>query len=279
VFISEFERRANVTVSNKMRWLAGATGCLTAVTGSLDAGLGFAVVPGFLIVGAAVAGRFPRIGRDLIWFGAVVLSLCVLPIGVGILLLSLRGGSDLWVTSSSAASVLLVVWCDVTLVMEAVKTRRTRHAGETSSYDSADIKGILLLVLFLFVSSLFAFGVRHERKKRAQKRREVAYQSALRSYAQVLKPGMTRKEVEDYLRANKVEFRQTCCVDMKEYKKGSWDDVVKIGEEDAPWFCNFTAVYVGFQFTGHGQFDGMWRADDFDKLRAVTLYRMYDKCL
>ena len=108
----------------------------------------------------------------------------------------------------------------------------------------------------------------------------MAYQSALHSYAQVLKPGMTRKEVEDYLRANKLEFRQTCCVDMKEYKKGSWDDLVKIGEEDAPWFCNYTAVYVGFQFSGHGQFEGgMWRADDFDKLRAVTVYRQYDKCL
>jgi Na+-transporting NADH:ubiquinone oxidoreductase subunit NqrC len=143
----------------------------------------------------------------------------------------------------------------------------------------ADMKRILLLLLVSLVVGLFVFGVRYELKKRARERREVAYQSALRSYAQVLKPGMTRKQVEDYFRANKLEFRQTCCVDMKEYRKGSWDDLVKIGEEDAPWFCNLTIVYVGFQFTGHGQFDGMWRADDFDKLSAVTLYQQYDKCL
>jgi len=141
------------------------------------------------------------------------------------------------------------------------------------------MKRILLLLLVLLVGTLFGFGVRYEIKKRAREKREVAYQLALRSFAEVFKPGMTRKAVEDSLRANTHEFRQTCCVDMKEYKKGSWDDLVKIGEEDAPWFCNYTAIYVGFQFTGHEKFDGMWRADDSDKLTAVTLYRQYDKCL
>ncbi len=122
-----------MTVSNKIRWLAGATGCLTAVTGCLDAGLGFAVVPGFLVAGAALAGRFPRNGRVLIWFGAVVLTLCVLPVGAGILLLSLRGGTDPRVRAAAVVSVLLVVWCDVALVTDAVKTRRIGHAREDRS--------------------------------------------------------------------------------------------------------------------------------------------------
>jgi hypothetical protein len=153
------------------------------------------------------------------------------------------------------------------------------RVGSLFRYDSDDVKRVLLPLLVLVVSGLFVFGVRCELKERARERRELAYQLTLRSYSQVLKPGMTRKEVEDYLRANKLEFRQTCCLDMKEYKKGSWDDLVKIGDEDAPWFCNNLYVYVGFQFTGHEPFDGMWRADDFDKLTAVTLYRQYDKCL
>lgn len=83
-----------------------------------------------MIVGAAVAGRFPRHGRDLIWFGAVVLSLCALPIGVGRLLLSLRGGTDPRVTAGAAAPVLLVVLGAVGVVMEAVKMRCGRRAGE-----------------------------------------------------------------------------------------------------------------------------------------------------
>jgi hypothetical protein len=118
-----------VSVSNRMRRLAGATGCLTVVTFAMVQGLG--LLSGFLIVGALVAGRFPRNGRDLIWFGAVVVSLSELPIGVGILRLSLRGGTDPRVTASVAASILLVAWCDAALATEAFKTRRARRAGRT----------------------------------------------------------------------------------------------------------------------------------------------------
>jgi hypothetical protein len=55
---------------------------------------------------------------------------------------------------------------------------------------------------------LAVFGVRYAWKKRAQLQREAGYQSTLRSYSEVLKPGMTRKEMEDYLRAKKIGFRQ-----------------------------------------------------------------------
>jgi hypothetical protein len=118
-----------VSVSNQMRWLAGAAGCLTAAIFTFDYGLGLLSV--FLIVGALVAGRFQRNGRDLIWFGAGVVSLSELPIGVGILWLSLRGGTDPRVTVSVAVSVLLIVWCDAALVTVAFKKRRARRTGET----------------------------------------------------------------------------------------------------------------------------------------------------
>jgi hypothetical protein len=52
-------------------------------------------------------------------------------------------------------------------------------------------------------------------EKRAQEKREVAYESALRSYSEALRPGMTRKEVEDYLR-----FRLIFSMDTKEFSKG-----------------------------------------------------------
>jgi hypothetical protein len=91
---------------------------------------------------------------------------------------------------------------------------------------------------------------------------------------------MTRKEVEDYLRAKKLEFRQMCCVDTKEFRKIPWDDLVKIGEEDAPWYCSSTDVYLAFQFTKGAQFkEGMWRADDLDTLKAVSIHRSLETCL
>jgi hypothetical protein len=121
-------RTEMVSVSNRMRWLAGVAACVTGVFFSLDQGLG--LLSGFLIAGALLAGRFPRHGRDLIWFGAVVVSLTELPMAVWMLLLSTRGGTDPRVTTGAAASVLFMVWCDAALVMEAFKTSRARHGGK-----------------------------------------------------------------------------------------------------------------------------------------------------
>jgi hypothetical protein len=124
---TQIERKTEiVALSNQMRWLAGVTGCLTALTFILDYGLGFLSV--FLIVGALMAGRFPRSGRDLIWFGAVVVSLSELPMSI-LLLETTRSGTDPRVTAGSAISALLIVWCDAALVAGALKTRRARRAG------------------------------------------------------------------------------------------------------------------------------------------------------
>ena len=68
-----------------------------------------------------------------------------------------------------------------------------------------------LLTVVLVAVALSVIGVRHvlEKRaqqkhvleKRAQQKREVAYKAALRSYSEVLRPGVTRNEVESYLRA------------------------------------------------------------------------------
>jgi hypothetical protein len=90
---------------------------------------------------------------------------------------------------------------------------------------------------------------------------------------------MTRKEVEDYLRAKKLEFRQMCCVDTKEFRTIPCADLVRIGEEDAAWYCSSTDVYLACQFTNGGQFkEGMWRADDLDTQKAVGIHRSLETC-
>jgi hypothetical protein len=44
-----------------------------------------------------------------------------------------------------------------------------------------------------------------------------------------------------------------CCVDAMELStRHSWDDLTKIGEENAPWFCGENNVYLAFQFTDQG---------------------------
>ena len=95
----------------------------------------------------------------------------------------------------------------------------------------------MLVLCVVALAVVVSIGMHYWFKKQAQNRREAAYQLQLLSYTQDLKTGMTRKEVEDYFRANKIEFRQMCCVADELYRRHSWDDLIKIGEEEVPWFC------------------------------------------
>ena len=130
---------------------------------------------------------------------------------------------------------------------------------------------IVLFILILVVAPVIFFGVRYEMKGRAetqaQAKREMAYQSTLRSYNQVLKPGMKRKTVEDYLRFNKTEFLRL-----------SLDDLTKIGEEEPTWVCGRTGVYVKFQFTGVGQREPRFDANDEDTLDEIKIFHWASNC-
>jgi hypothetical protein len=136
-----------------------------------------------------------------------------------------------------------------------------------------------LLLLAVLVITSGVIGMHNVREKRSQQKREVAYQTALRSYSGVLKPGMIRKEVEDYLRARNTPFRQMCCVDFKKSSKGVYDDLTKIAQEDAPWACSEKNIYVAFQFAGSGPHAGAPTAEASDKLTAVTIYPWLEGCL
>lgn len=80
-----------------------------------------------LILGALVQPRSPRSGRSLMWVGALVLSCLTLFYSVLIVRQGLRyfdlGEITIYVVS--VATTVLVIWCDVELVLEAIKARRT----------------------------------------------------------------------------------------------------------------------------------------------------------
>ena len=49
-----------------------------------------------------------------------------------------------------------------------------------------------------------------------------------------------------------------CCVasirgEHASFIGSSWDDLVKIGEESAPWFCSENDVYLAFEFNPKSQ--------------------------
>ena len=138
-----------------------------------------------------------------------------------------------------------------------------------------------LAAALVLVLLAVAAGVQHEFETRAQGKRQAGYESALREYQQVLKPGMTRKEVEGYLHNQNRDFEQTCCVDPKELAtRSSWDDILKIGEEKPPWYCGANNVYIAFQFADHERRRGYEiRDSDMDTLKAVSIYHRLGPCL
>jgi hypothetical protein len=142
------------------------------------------------------------------------------------------------------------------------------------------MKRILVSILVLVVVGLLVFGIRDGLKTQARKKREAAYQTALDSYTQVLRPGMTRKVVEDYFHGKNVEFQRMCCVDASEHsRRNSFDDLTKIGSEEAPWFCSEHNVYIAFQFIDQGQHKGFYSANDVDTLRVISVYHWAEGCL
>lgn len=149
----------------KVRLLAALAGCFSAVWGVLVFGWPFAVVPVFLILGAIIQPRSPLPGKWLMWVGAFLLSMVVLPIGTPTLFAGIRGlgfyhDTSMIVTFSlSLASVLLVVCCDATLLYSM--TLRNNH-GDIRGSSRRTMTWLvwvaaLVLTVYLLVMSMSAF--------------------------------------------------------------------------------------------------------------------------
>jgi len=131
-------------------------------------------------------------------------------------------------------------------------------------------------ILGLVLVAVSVFAIYRVWEKREQEKREAIYQETLRKYSESLKPGMTRRQVEGYFDGINLKPQHMCCVSQD---RGAWDDLVQIGKEDAPWFCNGSNVYVAFQFASRHERHPMPVADPTDILRAVTLYGRDEGCL
>jgi hypothetical protein len=134
--------------------------------------------------------------------------------------------------------------------------------------------------LIISISVWFADRVRNRRKAAE---REAGYQIVLARYASDLKPGMKREQVERYLQTNRAQFGQMCCVagfrgEYVDYRGAGWDDLVKIGEESAPFFCGENNVYIAFEFNpkSHGERSD---ANPSDVLKKVSVFHELERCL
>ena len=77
------------------------------------------------------------------------------------------------------------------------------------------VKRWRLFIALLVAVAMTAFALRYLCEKRAQAKREITYEAVVNSYSKDLRPGMTRREVEDYLSASSTPFRHMCCVNVE----------------------------------------------------------------
>jgi hypothetical protein len=82
-------------------------------------------------------------------------------------------------------------------------------------YNPKRMKRWLAWVTGIVLALSTGIAFRSHVKSEAKKRRDAAYEAILSAYAQNLKPGMTRKEVEEYLRARGSPFAQMCCIQQR----------------------------------------------------------------
>ncbi len=140
----------------------------------------------------------------------------------------------------------------------------------------------MLLLLVLVAIGLVAFGVRRQLAINAKKNRQAFYEAKLRSFTQALQPGMTRKQVQDYFHANNVEYSEECCgVFDNSVHRHSFDELVKVGQEDHPWYCGENDIYIAFQFADHEKLMPDWQIkdNDLDTLTAIKIYNQLQNCV
>jgi hypothetical protein len=128
--------------------------------------------------------------------------------------------------------------------------------------------GLAVLIVFVLCALAVGYGLRKRAEKKfEEQKREGLYRSALLAYSKDLHPGMTRKTVEDYLGAKAIT------------EKSAEADLVKIGQEDAPWFCSEVIVYVAFDFEPVEPHIPAWEPYATDVLKGAHVYSRAGGCL
>src|ERR1700674_946767 len=81
-----YENRTAGIIASKTHWSVLGVGSFAAITGSFRFSYAYVLLPGFMIMGAIIQGRFPRLGRVLICAGAIALSYWVFVVNVFLLI-------------------------------------------------------------------------------------------------------------------------------------------------------------------------------------------------
>jgi hypothetical protein len=126
-------------------------------------------------------------------------------------------------------------------------------------------RGLILLIAAAVLIS--ALAVCSSVRAAATRKRETGYSLALKAYSEALHAGMTRKDIEDYLRSRKTQFRSELGP-IGGRPESQYADLVKIGEE-AAFFCSKAYVYVAFEFSPAYDFRLHTDADVLQRIEII----------
>jgi hypothetical protein len=107
-----------------------------------------------------------------------------------------------------------------------------------------------------------------------KQKREAGYQAVLHSYADMVKVGATRKEVEELLKSRNSSFVRLCCVE----EGTTFSDLIQIGKEKHPWYCSEHAVYIAIEFVTIDR-DVPTKINETDVVQKVTIWHHLEGCL
>jgi hypothetical protein len=134
----------------------------------------------------------------------------------------------------------------------------------------------VVLTLIVILLSGTAFSIASLIERRAARERQTRYAAALKEYSDEIKPSTSRQEVEAYLQLRNRSFGQMCCVRAE---RRAYADLVEVGQEKAPWFCNRNTVYIAFEFETTEPHGLSADARGSDRLESVTLFPRLEQCL
>jgi len=113
------------------------------------------------------------------------------------------------------------------------------------------------------------------------------YSFVLSPYLRDLKPGVSRREVEDYLHTRNIEFRSGCCAAMEFHsydpnrpRANASEDWVRLPDEKPPWPCGYASFYIIFEFKRLRPSSAPERiaANDTDTLEGVHILKTNNNC-
>jgi hypothetical protein len=145
-------------------------------------------------------------------------------------------------------------------------------------YNSPAMRKRKLLLSILFVVALIfaGLGVNGLLQKRAERNRQIGYQSILKEFSAALPVGSERREVESLLVVRNRAFQRMCCIASE--NRNAQEDLVKIGTEPKPWYCSDNSVYLVFEFDSMSH-DGPGQSDPSERLRRIEVKPWLGGCL